>query len=95
MRSAQQAFVVLRMIRHTYSRLTRMNFQILYGAYVRPLLEYANQVVHSRRRKHVIPIERVQRAATKMFSDLESVDYETRLTVLDCIGNLRSVDIGS
>ncbi|GAA54618.1 hypothetical protein CLF_104476 [Clonorchis sinensis] len=72
-KSAQKAFAVLRMIRRTVSRITRMDFQILYGAYVRPLLEYANQVVYSRRTKNVTLIERVQRAATKIVAGLKSV----------------------
>ncbi|GAA50457.1 hypothetical protein CLF_104565 [Clonorchis sinensis] len=94
-KSAQKAFAALRMIRRTFSRITRTDFQILYGAYVRPLLEYANPVVYSGRTKDVIPIERVQRATTKMVaglksmdyealsSSLKSMDYETRLVVLD------------
>ncbi|KER31187.1 hypothetical protein T265_02512 [Opisthorchis viverrini] len=60
-----------------------MDFQILYGAYVRPLLEYANQVVYSGRTKDVTLIERVQRAATRMVAGLKSVNYETRLAMLD------------
>ncbi|GAA57706.1 hypothetical protein CLF_113101 [Clonorchis sinensis] len=67
----------------TFSRITRTDFQILYGAYVRPLLEYANPVVYSERTKDVILIDRVQRAATKMVAGLKSMDYETRLGVLD------------
>ncbi|GAA50483.1 intraflagellar transport protein 46 homolog [Clonorchis sinensis] len=82
-KSAQKAFAVLRMIRRTFSRITRTDFQILYGAYVRPLLEYANPVVYSGRMKDVILTERVQRAATKMVAGLKSMDYETRLVVLD------------
>ncbi|KAG5452128.1 hypothetical protein CSKR_112555 [Clonorchis sinensis] len=82
-KSAQKAFAVLRMIRRTFSRITRTDFQILYGAYVRPLLEYANPVVYSGRTKDVILIERVQRAARKMVAGLKSMDYETRLVVLD------------
>ncbi|GAA55266.1 hypothetical protein CLF_107506 [Clonorchis sinensis] len=80
---AQKAFAVLRMIRRTFCRITRADFQILYGAYVRPLLEYANPVVYSGRTKDVILIELVQRAATKMVAGLKSMDYETRLVVLD------------
>ncbi|GAA52633.1 F-box protein 8 [Clonorchis sinensis] len=64
-KSAQKAFAVLRMIRRTFSRITRTDFEMLYGAYVRPLLEYANPFVYSGRTKDVILIERVQRAATK------------------------------
>ncbi|GAA56107.1 hypothetical protein CLF_109985 [Clonorchis sinensis] len=82
-KSAQKAFAVLRMIRRTFSRITRTDFQILYEVYVRPLLEYANPVVYSGRTKDVILIERVQRAATKVVAGLKSVDYETRLAVLD------------
>ncbi|GAA57660.1 hypothetical protein CLF_113037 [Clonorchis sinensis] len=71
------------MIRRTFSRITRTDFQILYGAYVRPLLEYANSVIYSGRTNDVILIERVQRAATKVVAGLKSMDYETRLAVLD------------
>ncbi|GAA41906.2 hypothetical protein CLF_110059 [Clonorchis sinensis] len=75
---AQKEFVVLRMIRHTSSRITRTDFQILHVACVRPLFEYANPVVYSGCTKDVIFIERVQEAATKMIAGLKSVDYETR-----------------
>ncbi|GAA57558.1 hypothetical protein CLF_112890, partial [Clonorchis sinensis] len=82
-KSAQKAFAVLRMIRRTFSRVTSTDLQILYGAYVRPVLEYTNPVVYSGRTKDVIIIERVQRAAPKMVAGLKFMDYETRLTVLD------------
>ncbi|GAA57631.1 hypothetical protein CLF_112995 [Clonorchis sinensis] len=59
-KSAQKAFAVLRMIRRTFSRITRTDFKIIYGAYVRPPVEYANPVVYSGRTKDVILIERVQ-----------------------------------
>ncbi|GAA56269.1 hypothetical protein CLF_110452 [Clonorchis sinensis] len=65
-KSAQKAFAVLRMIWRTFSRITRMGFQILYGAYVRPLLEYANPVVYSRRTKNVKLIEHIQHAAKSL-----------------------------
>ncbi|KER24153.1 hypothetical protein T265_08138 [Opisthorchis viverrini] len=59
-----------------------MDFQILYGVYVRPPLEYGSQVVHSGRTNDVTLIERVQLAATRMVAGLKSVDYETRLAML-------------
>ncbi|GAA52981.1 pol-related protein [Clonorchis sinensis] len=62
---------------------TRDDFQVLYEAYVRPRLEHANSVVYSGCTKDVILIERVRRAATKMVAGLKSMDYETRLVVLD------------
>ncbi|GAA53682.1 hypothetical protein CLF_110774 [Clonorchis sinensis] len=82
-KSAQKAFAVLRMIRRTFSRIIHMDFQVLYGAHVRSLLEYANQVVYSGRTKDVILIELVQRSAMKMVADPKSVDYETCVAVLD------------
>ncbi|GAA49870.1 hypothetical protein CLF_103700 [Clonorchis sinensis] len=71
------------MIRRTFSRITHTDFQILYRAYVGPLLEYTNPVVYSGRKKDVMLIERVQRAATKMVAGLKSMEYKTRLTVPD------------
>ncbi|GAA56098.1 hypothetical protein CLF_109900 [Clonorchis sinensis] len=82
-KSAQKAFTVLRMIRRTFSRFTRMDFQIPYRAYVRPPLEYANQVVYSGRKKDVALVERVQRVATKISAGLKSMGYEARLVPLD------------
>ncbi|KER19169.1 hypothetical protein T265_15632, partial [Opisthorchis viverrini] len=82
-KSSQKAFAILRMIRRTFPRITRMDFQILYGFYVRSLPEYANQVVYSLRSKDVTLIERVQRAATKIVVGLKFADYETRLAMLD------------
>ncbi|KER21408.1 hypothetical protein T265_10253 [Opisthorchis viverrini] len=60
-----------------------MDTQILYVAYVRPLLEYAKQVVYSGRTKDVPLIELAQRAVTRMVAGLKSMDYETRLAMLD------------
>ncbi|KER22471.1 hypothetical protein T265_09446 [Opisthorchis viverrini] len=65
------------MIRRTFSRIARMDFQMLHGAYVRPLLEYPNQVVYSGHTKDFTLIERVERAG------LKSVDYITRLKMFD------------
>ncbi|GAA55111.1 hypothetical protein CLF_106863 [Clonorchis sinensis] len=45
-KSAQKAFAAPRMIRRNFSRITRMDLQILYGTCSRPLLECANQVVY-------------------------------------------------
>ncbi|GAA53955.1 pol-related protein, partial [Clonorchis sinensis] len=69
--------------RQSYRQKLETRAEASEGAYVRPLLEYANPVVYSGRTKDVILIERVQRAATKMVAGLKSMDYETRLVVLD------------
>ncbi|GAA57038.1 hypothetical protein CLF_112045 [Clonorchis sinensis] len=78
----QEIFAVPRMIQRTFSHSTRMDFQIPYWAYVRPLLEYVNPVFYPGHTKDVTLIGRVQRAATKMVAGLKSVDYEARLAVL-------------
>ncbi|KER19924.1 LOW QUALITY PROTEIN: hypothetical protein T265_15428 [Opisthorchis viverrini] len=49
-----------------------MDFQILSGTYIRPFLEYANQVVHSGRTKAVPLIVLARRAATRMVAGLKS-----------------------
>ncbi|GAA54777.1 hypothetical protein CLF_105400 [Clonorchis sinensis] len=58
-KSAKKAFAFLRMIQCTFSRVNRMDFQILYGTYIGPLLEYTHQVVYSGPTKDVTLIERV------------------------------------
>ncbi|GAA48667.1 hypothetical protein CLF_101891 [Clonorchis sinensis] len=83
MKNRLEAFDVLRIIRRTFSRMTLMDFQILYEAHVRPLLEYVNPVVYSGREKDITLIEHVQRAATNIVTGLKSVDYETRPVVLN------------
>ena len=45
--AAKKGFTVLNMIRRTFPRINRDDFQQLYATYVRPLLEYASSVVHS------------------------------------------------
>ncbi|GAA55988.1 hypothetical protein CLF_109557, partial [Clonorchis sinensis] len=76
-KSAQKAFAVLRMIQCCFLYITYMDFQILHGASVRPLIEYANQVVNSRCKKDVTITERILLAALKMVTGLKSADYET------------------
>jgi hypothetical protein len=82
-KAAHKAWTVMRMIKRSFSRLTPTDFKTLYGVYVRPLLEYANQVVHTGLKKDYYCVERVQRAATKMVTGLQSVCYERRLEILD------------
>jgi hypothetical protein len=84
-KAAHKAYGLLRMIKRTFPRITARDFKMLYGVYVRPLLEYANQVVYSGLKKDSYQIERVQRAATKMVTGLQSVEYARRLEILDLL----------
>ncbi|GAA53566.1 ATP-binding cassette transporter [Clonorchis sinensis] len=65
---AQKLFAVPQMTWRIFPRITRADFQILYGAYIRQLLEYVNQVGHSGRKKYVTHIERVHRFVPKIFA---------------------------
>jgi hypothetical protein len=80
---AKQAFKVLHMIRRTFPHIDVADFAFLYGTYVRPILEYCNQVTFSGLVKDANCIERVQRAATKMVVGLKHVPYDKRLKVLN------------
>ncbi|GAA49898.1 hypothetical protein CLF_103756 [Clonorchis sinensis] len=73
----------MQMIRRTFSRITCLEFQILYGTYLTRLLEYPNEVFYSGRKIEVILIERIQRAATNVVAGLKSVDHKTRPMTLD------------
>ncbi|GAA53866.1 hypothetical protein CLF_111430 [Clonorchis sinensis] len=80
---AQKAFAIPQKIQRIFFGITCMDFQILSGVYVRPLLVYANQIVHPERTRDVTLLVRVRRSVTKMVSVLKLVDYETHLVVLD------------
>jgi ribonuclease P/MRP protein subunit RPP40 len=80
---ARKAFGVLRMIQRSFPRIARHDFQVLYGTYIRPCLEYANQVVASGLVKDANILERVQRKATKIVRGLHDLPYEQRLQILD------------
>ncbi|KAA3674009.1 DNA polymerase alpha subunit A [Paragonimus westermani] len=73
--AAQKGFAALKTIRSTFLRTGKRGFQTLYGVYMRPLLEYANQVVYTGLKKDILAVERVQRAAIK--EKVEKAVYET------------------
>jgi hypothetical protein len=81
--AAKKGFAVLAMIKRTFPHIQANDFHTLYGVYVRPILEYASQVVHSGLRKDALAIERVQRRATKLVCGLRNVDYPSRLRELN------------
>ncbi|KAF8570488.1 hypothetical protein P879_07302 [Paragonimus westermani] len=64
-------------------RIDKHAYHTLYGVYVRPMLEDANQVVYAGLKKDTLAIEGVQRVATKMVTGLLHLSYESRLEVLD------------
>ena len=59
------------------------NLTSLYKVYVRPHLEYANQIWSPYKVKDIESIENVQRRATKLVPSLRDLPYEDRLRKLD------------
>ena len=51
----------------------------LYKTIVRPLLKYFIQAWRTYRKKDIDMLERVQRRATKMISNVRNISYEMRL----------------
>ena len=80
--SVRKAWAVLGMIRRSFPRITIADFKLLYGTYVRPLLEYCSSVTHTGLVKDANLLERVQRKATKLVVGLKNLPYEERLVRL-------------
>lgn len=74
----KKANQMLGIIKHSFSNLNTEKFKILYKSYVRPHLEYAVQAWSPHLRKDIEAIERVQRRATKLPSELKDLPYEER-----------------
>jgi hypothetical protein len=69
-------------IRRTFMYLDRKMFILLYKALVRPHLEYAVCIWHSRWTKDIERLEKVQRRATKQVPGLRDLSYPERLQLL-------------
>ena len=73
----------LGMIRRTFTKITEAIFLKVYKVYVRPILEYCQEIWSPHYEKDIIEIEKVQRRATKMVSGMYDLDYEERLKRLN------------
>ena len=60
----------LGMIRRTFTKITETIFLKVYKVYVRPILEYCQEIWSPHYEKDIIEIEKVQRRATKMVAGL-------------------------
>jgi len=63
------------MIGRTFGSLSRENFQILYGTYVRPHIEYCAKVWTPYYKKDISCLGKVQRSATKLVRNLKNLPY--------------------
>ena len=73
----------LGMIKRAFGGLDWDMFRILYGAYLRPQMEYGIQAWSPYYRKDIMQLEKVQRRATKMVTGLKKLKYEERLARLN------------
>ena len=87
--TAKKGFTVLNMIRRTFPRINRDDFEQLYATYVRPFLEYASSIFHSGLQMDINCLEWVQRAANRSVGGMQQYPYEERLLFL----NLHPLDI--
>ena len=71
------------LIRRSFSFLSCQLFKVLYVAFVRPQLEYAQATWSPFLRKYVNMIENVQIRATKLVDGLSNLNYFERLRKLD------------
>ena len=70
-------FILLGILKRTFTHWNMKSFKIPYSTYVRPHLEYASSAWNPYRKKDINALERVQRRATKLVPDLWNLDYET------------------
>ena len=81
--AAKKGFGLLNMIKRTFPRISRDDFEQLYATYVRPLLEYASSVIHTGLQTDKLFLESVQQTATRLVRGIRTYPYSERLLLLD------------
>ena len=71
------------LIKRSFSRLSILNFKLLYKSLVRPLLEYCSVIWFPLYKTDEYEIEKVQRRATKLVVGLHDSPYPDRLKTLN------------
>jgi len=79
---AKSAHAVLSQVRRATTIRDSHTFPTIYKSFIRPLLETAAPVWNPTKREDVNRIEKVQKRALRMISDLGSLSYEDRLKTL-------------
>ena len=70
---------LLAMIRTAFTYLTKDIFLQLYKVYVRPILEYGQEIWSPYLHKDIDVLEKVQQRATKLIPELQDLPYDDRL----------------
>ena len=74
-----KATKIIAMIKNTFSHMDKDIFLMLYKVYVRPILEYGQEIWSPHFQKDIDMLEKVQRRATKIVPSLKDQPYEKRL----------------
>ena len=74
---------IVGILRRSFTHLDTKSFKKLYCTFVRPHLEYAQNVWSPHLLKHIDILEKVQERATKLVDGLKNLDYSERLKKLD------------
>ena len=82
-KAAKRAMQRLGLLKRTFRHIDIRSFKVIYPTYVRPLMEYAVQSWNPYYIKDIECLERVQRYATRLVTELSGLGYEERLERLD------------
>ena len=69
-------------IRRTFDHMDEQCFSKIFKSLIRPHIEYANKIWSPHLKKHIKPIENVQRRATKLIPGFKDIEYKERLRKL-------------
>ena len=84
-KAVSKANRMLGLLKNSFVSRDETLWKKLYIIYIRPQLEYCNQVWHPYLKGNVEALEKVQRRATRMAHSLKGLDYESRLKKLNLI----------
>jgi len=78
-----KAYMMLGIIKRNFTNIPRKCFIILYRSLVRSHLEYDNSGWYPKRNMDVEKLERVQKRATKLISEISKKPHRERLQILN------------
>ena len=68
----------LSLIVRTFDYIEKASFILLYKSLVRPRVEYGNTIRYPFLRKDIESVEKIQKRATKLISELKNMTYAAR-----------------
>ena len=78
-----KAGIVANIVLHNFKTKNSNFLEIAFKTFVRPILEYGNEIIHPHLLKDIIKLEQVQRSFTRRIPSLKDYNYPERLKKLD------------